>query len=87
MINFTKLDFTGQHIYVGMDIHKKSWSISIVTDHSAHKTFSQPPDPTVLSNYMQRDFPGATYHAAYEAAYSGFWIHDQLRQNGTTAWW
>jgi hypothetical protein len=21
-----KLDFGGQHIYVGMDVHKKSWS-------------------------------------------------------------
>ena len=81
MINFSKLDFTGQHIYVGMDVHKKSWSISIMTEHSAHKTFSQPPDPAVLSNYMQRNFPEATYHAAYEAGYSGFWIHDQLRKN------
>jgi transposase len=70
-----------------MDVHKKSWSISIVTEHSAHKTLSQPPTSTVLNNYMQRDFPGATYHAAYEADYSGFWIHDQPRQNGTTAWW
>ncbi len=82
MNNLSKPDFTGQHIYVGMDVHRKSWSISIVSDHSAHKTFSQPPDPTVLSNYMQRNFPGATYHAAYEAGYSGFWIHDQLRKNG-----
>jgi len=82
MINLSKPDFSGQHIYVGMDVHKKSWSISIMTEHSTHKTFSQPPDPAVLSNYMQRNFPGATYHAAYEAGYSGFWIHDQLRQNG-----
>jgi hypothetical protein len=26
-----KLDFSGQHIYVGMDVHKKSWSVSIYT--------------------------------------------------------
>ncbi len=27
MNNLSKLDFTGQHIYVGMDVHRKSWSI------------------------------------------------------------
>ena len=82
MNNLSKPDFSGQHIYVGMDVHKKSWSISIVTEHSTHKMFSQPPDPAVLSSYMQRNFPGATYHAAYEAGYSGFWIHDQLHEKG-----
>ena len=82
MNNLSKPDFSGQHIYVGMDVHKKSWSISIMTEHSAHKTFSQPPDPSVLSNYMRRNFPGATYHAAYEAGYTGFWIHDQLHEKG-----
>jgi hypothetical protein len=25
----TKLDFTGQSIYVGLDVHRKSWSVSI----------------------------------------------------------
>ena len=82
MSNLSKLDFSGQHIYVGMDVHNKSWSISIMTENSVHKTFSQPPDPSALSNYMQRNFLGATYHAAYEAGYSGFWIHDQLRDKG-----
>lgn len=82
MNNLSKLDFTGQHVYVGMDVHKKSWSVSIVTEKSAHKTFSQPPDPVVLANYMQRNFPHATYHAVYEAGYSGFWIHDRLREHG-----
>ena len=78
MINFTKLAFTGQHIYVRMDVHKNSWSISMVTEHSAHKTFSQPPDPTVLSDYMQRNFPGAIYHAIYEAGSA---------RTASTAWW
>ena len=80
MVNLIKLDFTGQHIYIGMDVHKKSWSISILTEQFEHKTFSQPPEPSVLVNYLKRNFPGATYHAVYEAGYSGFWIHDQLQE-------
>jgi len=31
---------------------------------------------------LNRNFPGATYHAVYEAGYSGFWIHDRLREKG-----
>jgi transposase len=77
-----KLDFKGQHIYVGMDVHKKSWSVSIHTKHFEHKTFTQPPEVEKLTNYLQRTFPGATYHSVYEAGFSGFWIHDQLKAKG-----
>ncbi len=82
MVNNSKLDFSGQHLYVGLDVHKKSWSVSILTRQFEHKTFTQPPDPAVLANYLNRNFPGATYHAVYEAGYCGFWIHDRLREKG-----
>jgi len=77
-----KLDFSGQHIYVGMDVHKKSWSVSIHTEQFEHKTFTQPPEVEKLTHYLQRTFPGATYHTVYEAGFSGFWLHDQLREKG-----
>lgn len=82
MNNLNKLDFTGQNIYVGMDVHKKSWSVSIFTEHLEHKTFTQPPEVLVLVNYLRRNFPGASYNSVYEAGYSGFWIHDSLKEHG-----
>jgi transposase len=82
MHHVNKLDFTGQQVYVGMDVHKKSWSISIYTDQFEHKTFSQPPEVEVLVNYLKRNFPGATYRSVYEAGFSGFWIHDRLQEQG-----
>ncbi len=82
MNQINKLDFTGQQIYVGMDVHKKSWSISILTDQFEHKTFSQPPEVGVLVNYLMRNFPGASYQSVYEAGFSGFWIHDRLQEQG-----
>jgi transposase len=82
MNNLSKLDFTGQHLYIGMDVHKKSWSICILTDHFEHKIFTQPPDAGVLVSYLKRNFPRATYHAVYEAGFSGFWTHDRLREQG-----
>ncbi len=82
MENISKLNFAGQPIYVGLDVHKKSWSVSILTELSEHKTFSQPPDVAVLMNYLRRTFPGASYHTVYEAGFCGFWIHDQLEAAG-----
>jgi transposase len=82
MNHVNKLDFTGQQIYVGMDVHKKSWSISIYTDQFEHKTFSQPPKTEVLVSYLRRNFPGARYKTAYEAGFCGYWIHDQLQEQG-----
>jgi len=76
------LDYTGQHIYVGIDTHNHNWRTSIFTEHFEHKTFTQDPDPDILVNYLHRNFPGATYHAAYEAGYCGFWIHEALTARG-----
>jgi hypothetical protein len=70
----TTLDFSGQNIYAGFDVHLKSWSVTIMTDEITHKTFSQPPEPEVLHQYLQRNFPGGTYHSAYEAGFCGYWI-------------
>ena len=77
-----KVDFTGQTIYIGLDVHRKSWSVSIYLEHFEHKTFTQPPEVEVLVSYLKRHFPGAAYQAVYEAGYCGFWIHDSLRQMG-----
>lgn len=82
MGNSNKLDFTGQPIYIGLDVHKKSWSVSIHSERCEHKTFTQPPKVDKLVKYLQVHFPGASYHSVYEAGYSGFWIHDLLREQG-----
>ncbi len=78
----TKIDFSGQIIYVGIDVHKKSWSVCILTEHLEHKTFTQPPVPEVLLGYLKRTFPGATFYTVYEAGFCGFWICERLRQLG-----
>ena len=81
-VKSSRLDFTGQPIYIGLDVHKKSWSVSIFSEQIEHKTFTQPPEVDKLVNYLRRTFPGALYHSVYEAGYSGFWIHDRLKEKG-----
>jgi transposase len=75
-----KLNFTGQTIYTGLDVHKKNWSVSIYTADFEHKTFSQPPEPKKLADYLRRTFPGANYKCVYEAGYCGFWIYHALKK-------
>lgn len=80
-----KLDFNGQNIYVGFDVHLKSWTVTILTDNIAHKTFTQPPNPEILHNYLERNFPGGSYHSVYEAGFCGFWIHHKLKSKGVNS--
>lgn len=75
-------DFTGQHIYVGLDVHFKSWMVSIHSEEFELKTFSQPPDALKLSQYLKHHYPNATFHLAYEAGFCGFWIHRAFKEQG-----
>lgn len=77
-----KLDFSGQNIYAGFDVHLKSWKVTIMTDHVVHKTFSQPASPEALYSYLVKNFPGGIYHSAYEAGFCGYWIHNKLEALG-----
>lgn len=78
----TQVDFTDQHVYVGLDVAKKSWKVNVLVGEQFHKRFSQEPSTRTLVNYLRRNFPGAQYHCVYEAGYCGFWIHDELRALG-----
>lgn len=78
----TKLDFSGQEIFIALDTGKKSWKTCIMTQELEHKTFTQPPEVGVLVNYLHRNFPGAQYRCVYEAGYAGFWIHDEIEKRG-----
>jgi hypothetical protein len=71
----TELNFKGENIYIGIDVHLKSWSVTILTEKNHHKTFNQPPEPAKLSDYLRHHFPEAFYHSAYEAGFSGLWGH------------
>jgi len=75
-------NFNGLQLYVGLDVHKKQWSVSIYTSSSHHRTFSQPPHPEALKSYLDKHFKGARITCAYEACKFGFWIHRELTSFG-----
>ena len=77
-----ELNFKGQNVFTGIDVHLKSWTVSIYTEELFHKKFTQPPQVDVLRNYLDRNFPNATYYSVYEAGFSGFWAHYELLEMG-----
>lgn len=74
--------FEGQPIYVGIDVHKKDWKVTVMTAELSYKTFSAVPKSEKLASYLKSTFPGATYYSAYEAGFSGFWLHQELTTLG-----
>lgn len=78
----TKIDFSNQTIYVGIDVHLKQWKVTILGQYSTFRTFSQPPDADILIRFLHNQFPNAHYKCAYEAGYSGFGLYHNLCQSG-----
>jgi transposase len=81
-IKINQLDFSGQKIYVGIDAHRKHFTVSIQGEELFYKTFSQPAKVGILVDHLKRKYPGATYLAAYEAGFSGFWLREELEKQG-----
>ena len=76
------LNFKGQNIYVGIDVHKKDWKVSIRSESLSYRTFTQPPSASILGEHLRKNFPMATYYSAYESGFSGFWAHRALVSQG-----
>lgn len=79
-----KLDFAGQNIYIGIDVHLNSWSVAVLSENAVLKKFSQNPEPEALHKFLVTSYPGASYHSVYEAGFCGFWIHNRLTELGIT---
>lgn len=71
-----------KRLFIGLDVHKRSWSVSIFTQSIHHKTFSQPPSPDALRTYVSKFFKDYEVICAYEACKFGFWIYRELRSFG-----
>lgn len=72
------VSFKNQVIYVGIDVHKSSWQVSI--RHCRHHlaNFSMNPDALKLAEHLRQDYPEAEYRSVYEAGFCGFEIHRSL---------
>lgn len=50
-------DFSGQKFYIGIDVHKNSWAVSIRSLQLHIEQFSQPPSVKTLINHLHKNIP------------------------------
>jgi transposase len=77
-----KNDFSDLKIYIGLDVHKKSWQVTLLSDTVSLRNFNQPPDAEALFKFLCIHYPGAKYYSAYEAGFCGYTFHRQLCKLG-----
>lgn len=59
-------------LFIGLDIHKKSWAVHFRTDLFDHRGFTMPPEPEQLRTYARQHFPGHEVYITYESGCCGF---------------
>ncbi len=74
--------YKDKQIFIGIDVHKKRWVVSVRTYDLELKTFSMQPVAEELDKFLTNTYPGALLHIVYECCFSGFWIYDYFHEKG-----
>ena len=69
-------------LYIGLDIHKRSWRVHTSTDLFDGKTMSCPPSAFSLKDYVTKHFPRHEVCIAYEAGCFGYAAHRAFTSYG-----
>lgn len=77
-----ELSFKGQKVYVGIDVHKSTWSVTSLMEIGVPRTHTQKASAKELFEFLNRHYPEAEYYAAYEAGFSGFSTYYELKRFG-----
>jgi len=75
-------DYKGKKVYLGIDVHKKTYSIVAICDKQIIKKATIEAKPEALISYCQKHFSGAVIESAYEAGFCGFSLHRALLKAG-----
>ena len=67
-------------VFIGMDVHKKSWTCHFKTDLFDYKTVTMPANPFCLHDYVEQHFSDHDVTCCYEAGCCGYWIARKLQQ-------
>jgi transposase len=75
-------DYTGKKIYLGIDVHKKTYAVTAICEGVVIKKATLSANPEGLVSFCKKYFVGAAIESAYEAGFSGFHLHRTLEKNG-----
>lgn len=69
-------------LFIGLDVHKKSWTAHFKTDLFDYKTVTMPASPPSLMNYVEKHFDHHEITCCYEAGCCGYKIARTLERSG-----
>lgn len=74
-------DYTGKKIFLGIDVHKATYSVSAICEGIVVKKATLQASPEGLVAFCKKYFAGGVIESAYEAGFSGFNLHRTLVKN------
>lgn len=74
--------YQGKEVFVGIDVHKKTYSVVSIVDGIVVKKWRTTAKPEQLTKQLKSYFSEAKIYSAYEAGFSGFVLHRQLEKVG-----
>jgi transposase len=77
-----KISFKGQKIFIGIDVHAKTWEVAVLTESGYKERHPQKASAKALFDFLKKHFPDGEYHAVYESGFSGFATYYALKEYG-----
>lgn len=81
MKRYKESDEKRKRLYLGIDIHRLRWFVTVITEEVELFSGSIPGTWDALRTLLER-YRGCEIQAVYEAGYSGFWLYDRLVEYG-----
>ena len=81
MVKVQEILEKGKPLYVGIDVHLKSWTVTVRTRDAELQTVSMVAGKEELERFLS-SYGGHAIQAVYEAGYFGYSLHDFLQERG-----
>ena len=81
MANVEKDFAKGKRIDVGIDVHKRDWTVHVLCEGEQLYHGTMTPEPARLISLLKR-FEAREVHTVYEAGPTGYWLHEALLEAG-----
>ena len=81
MKRYKESDDKRKRIFVGIDVHRLQWFVTVLTEDVELFTGSIPGTWDCLRTVLEL-YRGCEIQVVYEAGYFGFWLHDRLVEYG-----
>lgn len=81
-VSKSKMSCKGEKVFIGLDVHKKNWTVAIWLRDDIVERFTQNPDPELLLRHLKKYYAHGEYYSVYEAGFCSFWVHRALRSLG-----